>query len=79
MYINDFPLTLNTLSVLIKFVDGTNVIISRKNLDDFCILSNRILSHMSKWFAANKLALNLDKTNIITFITKHSPQYPSDI
>jgi hypothetical protein len=33
------------------------------NLDDFCMLSNRVLSLMSKWFAANKLALNLDKTN----------------
>jgi hypothetical protein len=30
---------------------------------------------MSKGFAANKLSLNLDKTNVITFIKK-SPQYP---
>jgi hypothetical protein len=30
---------------------------------------------MSKWFAANKLALNLDKTNI-KFITNNTPQYP---
>jgi hypothetical protein len=29
---------------------------------------------MSKWFSANGLALNLDKTNIIKFITKSSPQ-----
>jgi hypothetical protein len=34
---------------------------------------------MSKWFAANKLALNLDKTNIITFITNNTPQYPLSI
>jgi hypothetical protein len=27
-----------------------------------------------KWFTANKLALNLDKTNIIKFITNNSPQ-----
>jgi hypothetical protein len=34
---------------------------------------------MSKWFSANKLSLNLDKTNIIKFITKNSPQYPLNI
>jgi hypothetical protein len=34
---------------------------------------------MSKWFAANKLSLNLDKTNLIKFITKNSPQYPLNI
>jgi hypothetical protein len=26
---------------------------------------------MSKWFTSNKLVLNLDKTNIIKFITNH--------
>jgi hypothetical protein len=28
-------------------------------LDDFCMLANRVASHMSKWFDANKLTLNL--------------------
>jgi hypothetical protein len=48
--------------------------VSSKNFDDFCIMPNIVLSHMSKWFTANKLALNLDKTNIIKFITNNSPQ-----
>jgi hypothetical protein len=30
---------------------------------------------MSKWFTSNKLVLNLDKSNIIKFITDKSPQY----
>jgi hypothetical protein len=30
---------------------------------------------MSKQFAANRLALNLDKTNIIKFIANNSPQH----
>jgi hypothetical protein len=34
---------------------------------------------MSKWFAVNKLALNLDKTNIIKFLTHNSPQCPLNI
>jgi hypothetical protein len=31
---------------------------------------------MSKWFAAIKLALNLDKTNIIKFTTINVPHWP---
>jgi hypothetical protein len=34
---------------------------------------------MSKWFSTNKLSLNLDKTNVIKFIMKNSPQYPVNI
>ena len=35
-------------------------------------MSNLVLSHMIKWFAASKLVLNLDKTNIMKVITKNS-------
>jgi hypothetical protein len=38
-------------------------------------MSNKILSHMTTWLTSNKLALNLDKTNIIKFITNKSQQY----
>jgi hypothetical protein len=34
---------------------------------------------MSKWFAANKVDLNLDKTNITKFIATNSPQFQLDI
>jgi hypothetical protein len=50
--------------------------ICSKNLDDFCTLSNKVISQMSKWFAVNKLPLKLDKTNVIKFIAKYSLQYP---
>jgi hypothetical protein len=75
--VNDLPSTLNTLPVPIIFVDKTSVIIYSKNVDDLCLLSNTALSlsHINNWFAANKLALNLNKTNIISFITNTSPQY----
>jgi hypothetical protein len=43
------------------------------------MLSNRVLSHVSEWFTANKLALNLDKTNITKFMTNNSPQCPLSI
>jgi hypothetical protein len=70
---------INTLATPIIFADDTSVIISSKNLNDFCILLNRVVTHMSKWFAANKLALNLDKTNIIKFTTINLPQCPLSI
>jgi hypothetical protein len=36
------------------FADDTSAIISNINCDDLLIVSNSILSHMHKWFAANK-------------------------
>jgi hypothetical protein len=74
-YINDLTPTINTLSEPILFTNGTSVIISGKNFDDFSTMLNTVLSHMNKWFTYNKLALNLDKTTIITFITSKLPQY----
>jgi hypothetical protein len=31
---------------------------------------------MNEWFSASRLFMNLDKTNIIKFLPRHSPQYP---
>jgi hypothetical protein len=75
IYINDLPPTINILAAHIIFADDMSVIISSKNLDDFCMLSNMVVSLMGKWFAANKLTLNLDKTNIIKFTTHNSPEF----
>jgi hypothetical protein len=74
MYVNDLPPTLATLGA-----DHMSFIIYSKNLDDFCMLSNMVVSLMGKWFAVNKLTLNIDKTNIIKFITYNSPQLPISI
>jgi hypothetical protein len=63
----------------IIFAHDIRVIFSSKNLDDFCRLANRVVSHTSKWFAANKLTLNLDKTNVIKFLTNNLPQCPLSI
>jgi hypothetical protein len=70
IYINDLPPTINNLSKPIIFADDTS-----KNFDDFSTISNTVLSHMSEWFTANKMALSLDKTNIIRFKTNNTPQY----
>jgi hypothetical protein len=66
IYIHDLPPILRTSSIAIIFADDASVIIYGKNLDDFCMLSN-------------KLSLNLEKANVMNFITKNSPQYPLNV
>jgi hypothetical protein len=53
------------------------VSISSKKSDDFHTPSNIIFPQISKWFSASKLALKIDETNIINFITKDLPQHAS--
>jgi hypothetical protein len=48
IYINDLLPTINTLTAPIIFADDTSVIISSKNLVDFCMLSNRVVFLMGK-------------------------------
>jgi hypothetical protein len=64
-----------SLSEPITFVDDTSIIITSKNVDEYCIKSNIVLPHVLKWFTDIKLALKLDKTNIIKFIMNNSPKY----
>jgi hypothetical protein len=79
IYINDLSPTVSTLSEPIIFTDDTSVIIFYTNFDDFCTVLNAVFSRMSKWFTANKLAIHLDKINIIKFISKNSPLYALNI
>jgi hypothetical protein len=56
------------------FADDTSVIISNRNFEEFCSVSNLFLSLTIKWFVTNKLVLNLDKTNIMRFVTSNVSQ-----
>jgi hypothetical protein len=64
IYINDLLLQINTSSDPILFADDTSVLISKDNYDNFQQTSNLVLSHMSKWFQANQLVLNMEKTSM---------------
>jgi Reverse transcriptase (RNA-dependent DNA polymerase) len=66
IYINDLP---NVSSVLffILFADDTNVFYSHGSLQTLFEIVNAELSLAADWFCANKLTLNLDKTNFIIF------------
>jgi hypothetical protein len=75
IYINDLPPMINTLSEPNIFPGDMRVKIPSKISDNFCLMSNTVLSNASKWYTANKLALNLNKTSVIKFITNILPQY----
>jgi hypothetical protein len=45
IYINDLLPTINTLAAPIIFADDTRVIISSKNLDDFCVIKQGCISY----------------------------------
>jgi hypothetical protein len=73
IYVNNLPRKINSISKPILFADDTSVIIYNRNLGDFCTVANLVLSCMIEWFTANNLVLNLDKTNIMKFITNNLP------
>jgi hypothetical protein len=61
VYINDLPLSINSLAEPILFADDTSVIISNKNLIDLSTSANPVLARMIECFSANTLVLNLKK------------------
>ena len=69
LYVNDIS---NTTSLLqfIMFADDTNVFMSCNSTVDLVSKINTELEKVDKWFKANKLSLNLDKTNYILFSSK---------
>jgi exonuclease III len=73
IYINDLP---NTSSLLhfILFADDSNVFISHKSYEYLIHMVNRELSFVSDWFKANKLSLNVNKTNYILFSSHRKTQ-----
>jgi len=60
----------------ILFADDTNVFYWHKSLDTLFQTVNAELSLAANWFSANKLTLNLDKTNYILF-KSHRKSSPS--
>ena len=71
IYINDLPNSLSLLTAILLADDAT-VYASSKNLEHlvYCIK----LGILADWFKANKLSLNVAKTNFIPF-TQRQQQY----
>ena len=54
----------------ILFADDTNIVYSHENIFDLILNVNNELTKLSNWFKANKLSLNVKKTNFMLFGTK---------
>ena len=70
LYINDFSKCSNVFDFHI-FADDTNLFYSNSNLAELESIVNYNLRMVSDWLMANKVSLNIDKTNFIIF---HPPQ-----
>ena len=69
IYINDLPSVSKYLRFYL-FADDTNIYFEAKDFKTLQKIMNRELRHLKKWLEANKLALNIEKTNFVVF---HSP------
>jgi len=66
LYINDLANISSTL-FFILFADDTNIFYSHTSWQTLKETINTELGNVNDWFSANRLTLNLDKTNFIVF------------
>ena len=64
LYINDMPFSSNILKFHL-FADDTSIFFSHKDLSQLELIVNDELSKVSDWLVANKLTLNVDKSNFL--------------
>jgi hypothetical protein len=69
LYVNDIC-NVSSIFHFVLFVDDTNLFYSHKNISDLIDQVNRELNKLSNWFSANRLSINLKKTNFMIFRPK---------
>ena len=66
LYINDICSCSQKLNFYL-FADDTNILFSHKDLKSLEKIMNDELSNVYRWLVANKLTLNLKKSNFVIF------------
>ena len=61
------------------FADDTSLFYSHKNKTEAVITINQELAKISEWLAANKLSLNVGKSQLLIFSNKKNPENAGDI
>jgi hypothetical protein len=69
--INDLPPLTNKNNKIVLFADDTSLIISNPDPINFRNYANKILQHIQKWFDANLISLNWEKTHYMHFATNN--------
>jgi hypothetical protein len=79
IFINDLPLQINSFAEVIMFADDTNILVCHFDYDDFKKASIHVLLHICKWFQANHMMLNVEKTIIIRVTHAKFSHYPLNL
>ena len=66
IYINDLPNATN-LTETVLFADDTSIFYSHSNITHLIATLNNELNNINIWMKANKLSVNIEKTNYIVF------------
>jgi retron-type reverse transcriptase len=78
LYINDLFYVCKHSSTTL-FADDCNIVASHKNFDQLIEFVNHDLCNISTWFMANKLSLNIKKSNYMFFKNRFSNRTYDDI
>ena len=73
LYINDLC-NLSKALDFILYADNTNIFFSHTDPHQLTVIVNNELKKLSSWFQANKLSINIKKSNVILFKTKQNEQ-----
>ena len=78
IYTNDLPNALS-YSKCVLFADDTTIYLKSDNLQKSAELITIDLNTLTDWFRANKLSLNVSKTNFMIFSSKSQTNNTNDI
>jgi hypothetical protein len=71
IYINDLPMVVDENTNMVLFADDMSILITGSNKMDFEENINQTFLNINTWFRSNRLALNLNKTQLLEFRTNH--------
>ena len=73
LYVNDISKCIGDTGLRL-FADDTNVFVSGTSIEQIVLDSEKKLEDLDKWFNANQLTLNIDKTMFTLFSNKKNKQ-----
>ena len=68
-YINDLP-NASQLTEVLLFADDTSIFYSHSDVNHLTTVVNKELQNINTWMKANKLSVNVKKTNCVIFKSK---------
>ena len=73
IYINNLSSASKALDFIL-FADDTNIFFSHSNLESLSLIVNSELNRLTDWFRANKLSVNIKKSNFVIFRPRQKRQ-----